>query len=57
MTTLTETTVEAAAMEWLDAIGWQVVHGPDFAPGTPGVERADYGQMVLEGRPRAALTV
>ena len=55
MTTLTEADVEAAALEWLAAIGWQVAHGPDIAPDTPGAERADYGQVVLERRLRAAL--
>ncbi len=55
MTTLTESTVEAAALEWLEAVGWQVAHGPDIAPDTPGAERADYGQVVLEGRLRQAL--
>ena len=55
MTTLTESTVEAAALEWLETVGWQVAHGPDIAPDTPGAERADYGQVVLEGRLRQAL--
>ncbi len=55
MTTLTESTVEAAALEWLAALGWQVAHGADIAPNTPGAERADYGQVVLERRLRDAL--
>ncbi len=55
MTTLTEADVERAALEWLAGLGWQVAHGPDIAPGTPGAERADYGQVVLKGRLRAAL--
>ena len=36
MTTLTESTVEAAALEWLETIEWQVAHGPDIAPDTLG---------------------
>lgn len=28
MTRLTESTVEDATLEWLEAIGWHVVHGP-----------------------------
>ena len=32
MTTVTESTVEAAAFEWLANLGWQVAHGPDIAP-------------------------
>ena len=55
MTTLTETDVEQAAMEWLAALGWQTAHGLDIAPDTPGAERADYGQVVLERRLRDAL--
>ena len=39
MTTLTEADVEAAALDWLSALGWQVAHGPDIAPDTPNAER------------------
>ena len=35
MTTL----VEAAALEWLAAIGWQVAYCSDIAPDTPSSER------------------
>ena len=55
MTTFNESTVEAAALDWMSTIGWQVAHGSDIAPDTPGAERADYGQVVLEGRLREAL--
>ena len=55
MTTLTEADVESAALSWLKAQGWQVAHGRDIAPDTPGAERADYGQVVLEGRLQDAL--
>ena len=55
MTTLTESDVEIAALEWLSALGWQTVSGSDIAPNTPGAERADYGQIVLERRLRDAL--
>ena len=50
MTTLTESDVETAALDWLAALGWQVAHGPDMAPDTSGSQRADYGQVVLERR-------
>ena len=43
MTTLTEADVEAAALDWLAGVGWQVAHGPDSAPNTPSAERGDYG--------------
>ena len=55
MTTLTESTVEAAALEWLAALGWQTIHGADIAPDTLGAERDDYGQAVLERRLRDVL--
>ena len=55
MTTLSESTVESAALSWLAALGWQVAHGPDIAPDTPGAERADYGQVVWERLLLAAL--
>ena len=37
--TLTEADVEAAALDWLAALGWRVAHGPDIAPDAPGAER------------------
>ena len=55
MTTLTEADVEIAALDWLSALGWQVVHGPDIAPDTPNAERDHHGQVVLERRLRDAL--
>ena len=55
MTTLTESDVESAALEWLATLGWQTAHGPDIAPDTPAAERDNYGQVVLERRLRDAL--
>ena len=55
MTTLTEADVEQAALNWLAALGWQVAHGPDIAPDTPGAERGDYRHVVLEHRLRDTL--
>ena len=55
MTTITEATVEAAALAWLAGVGWQVKQGRDIAPDAPGAERGDYGQVVLERRLRDAL--
>ncbi len=52
---LSESTVEAVALDWLGSLGWTVLHGPDIAPDTPGAERADYGEVVLHGRLRSAL--
>ena len=55
MPPLTEADVEAAALAWLENLGWSVAHGPDIAPGSAGAERDDYGQVVLERRLRDAL--
>ena len=52
---LSESTVEAVALDWLAALGWAVAHGPDIAPDTPAAERADYGAVVLTNRLRSAL--
>ena len=55
MASFTESTVEDAALSWLETLGWRVAHGPDIAPDTVGAERFGYGQVVLERRLRDAL--
>ena len=52
---LSESTVEAVALDWLASLGWAVARGPDVAPDTPATERADYGEVVLNDRLRSAL--
>ena len=52
---VSESTVEAVALDWLLSLGWTVLHGPDIAPDTPSAERADYGDAVLTTRLRSAL--
>jgi type I restriction enzyme R subunit len=53
----TESVVEGAALEWLDGLGYAVLHGPDIAFGEPDAERGDsnYRDVVLEERLRNAL--
>ena len=53
--TITESTVEDAALAWLESLGWAVTHGPDIAPDALAAERSDYGQAMLEQRVRASL--
>ena len=55
--TFTESVVEEAALAWLEALGYGVLHGPDIAAGMPGAERSDpsYRDVVLERRVRDAL--
>ncbi len=62
MTSFSESTVEDAALAWLEAIGWRVAHGPDISPVgdtlTPALsqrERENYSEVVLARRLRDAL--
>ena len=55
MSTFTESVVEQAALAWLESAGWSVRNGAAIAPGEPGAERDDYGQVVLAQRLRDAL--
>ena len=55
--TFTESVVEDAALAWLQALGYAVLHGPDIAAGELGAERSDpaYRDVLLERRLRQAL--
>jgi len=53
---MSESTVEEATLEWLDSLGYEVLYGPDIAPGEPAAERANYEEVVLPERLRSALT-
>ncbi|HXK42952.1 MAG TPA: type I restriction endonuclease subunit R [Anaerolineae bacterium] len=55
MARLTESDIESATLTWLEAVGWQVKHGAEIAPGELFAERADYGEVVLAQRLRDAL--
>jgi type I restriction enzyme R subunit len=57
MTAFTESVVDDAALAWLQAFGYAVLHGPDIAASEPGAERTDpnYRDILLEGRLRRAL--
>ena len=52
---LSESTLEAVALDWLASLGWTVAHGPDIAPGALTAERSNYGEVVLTDRLRSAL--
>ena len=54
---LLEADVEQTSVGWLSVFRWQVAHGPEIVPNTPGGERADYGHVVLGRRLRDALAV
>ena len=53
----TESIVEEAALEWLDELGYSVLHGPSMEIGESAAERSDasFRDVILEGRLRSAL--
>ena len=55
-TFVAESGVEEVCLEYFADLGWQVLHGPDIAPGEPASERASYRDVLLEGRLRAAIS-
>jgi type I restriction enzyme R subunit len=59
MSAFTESIVEDAALAWLEALGYSVLHGPEIAYGEPSAERTDpnYRDVVLDGRLRRTLTL
>ncbi len=50
-----EKDVEAAALAWLESLGWRTAYGPDIAPGGDFPERGRYEDVVLALRLRDAL--
>ena len=48
MTTLTESDVEQAALDWLVELGWQVAQGVDITGDVPGALRDNLTQVVLD---------
>ena len=53
-TTLNESTVELATLDYLRQLGWSTAFGPSIAPDTPTAERSSYEEVYLYGRLRAA---
>ena len=53
---ITEDTFEYYVLDDLLAgLGYEVLYGPEIAPGEPGAERADFSQVILPARLRAAM--
>lgn len=52
---LNESTLESAALEWFQDLGYSLVYGPHLASGEPSGERETYGDVVLVGRLREAI--
>jgi type I restriction enzyme R subunit len=53
--TANESVVEQAALAYLRDLGYAHAPGPELAPDSPAAERSAYGDVILEGRLRAAL--
>ena len=51
-----ESGVEEVCLDYFADLGWQVLSGPEIAPGEPKSERASYRDVLLEGRLRAAIS-
>ncbi|MGO8898993.1 MAG: type I restriction endonuclease subunit R, partial [Isosphaeraceae bacterium] len=54
---VTESTVEDAALQWFEGMGYSILHGPGIAPGEPAAERTDFSEVVLANRLRSALSL
>ncbi|MBI5936572.1 MAG: type I restriction endonuclease subunit R [Betaproteobacteria bacterium] len=52
---ITEDQLEQLALTWFQDSGWEYRHGPDIAPDGDTPERADYRQVLLQGRLHEAL--
>ena len=50
LTTIHESDIEAATLEWLTDLDYTVRHGPDIAPDTPDAERSTYKEVILTRR-------
>ena len=52
---VTEDTVEQAAIEWFEELGYVYLPGPSIAPGEAGAERDSYADVVLQSWLKAAI--
>ncbi|MBI5206152.1 MAG: type I restriction endonuclease subunit R [Nitrospirae bacterium] len=55
MTTITESIIEQATLDWFKELGYSLLSGPDIAPGELFSERASYSDVLLENRVKSAL--
>lgn len=55
MTGITESDLEEAALSWFQELGYNILHGPDIAPGELLLERASYADVLLVSRLRSSL--
>ena len=57
MTQLTENSIETFAIETLQSLGWEYVHGLAIAPGAEHAEREGFEQIFLKRRLRKAIAM
>ena len=53
---LNKSIVEDAALTWFGELGYAVGRGPHLAPGELAAELGSFGELVLVGRLREAIT-
>jgi len=52
---ISELLLENTVLTWFENLGYQVLHGPDIAPGESQAERDSYSEVVLKERLREAV--
>ncbi|MDX6269890.1 MAG: type restriction enzyme subunit [Acidobacteriota bacterium] len=57
MKPITESDIETLAIETLETLGWEYLHGLQIAPGATTAERKSFEQIILTGRLRRQLAV
>jgi len=57
MANITEAEIEDFALECLQSLGWQVLNGPDVAPGEIHAERDSYQEVILLPRLRESMAL
>jgi type I restriction enzyme R subunit len=55
MPSFTESILEEAVLEYMGSLTWEVLFGPEIAPGEPGAERSEYREVLLNSRLHSAL--
>ena len=55
MSRFSEGVVEQATLAWFEALDYEVLHGPEIAPGERDEERATYEDVLLLGRLEEAI--
>jgi type I restriction enzyme R subunit len=52
---IAESEVEEVCLDYLADLGWNVLYGPEIAPGEAGAERSSYREVTLEAPLRTAI--